>query len=448
MAEGPNKDSAAEEWEKRLVSGDVPEDFLKVTEPKEDGGAAGAGAAAASDVTANATATLTPVGKTVTSPAPVAAAAAASSTPSVVKTGTLLDLGEDTFPEKDQQTAASAENQGQTPVGRDPDQSTNVTEALTLENADLDNARPMTTEEKDHAMALALQRQLNLEGQEEARAAQAAQQAAQGQYAYAAAAAAAAQAAAAAPPPNAQGRLTVTVAEAKLARNYGMTRMDPYCRVRVGHCVYETPTCSNGAREPKWNKTFNCYLLAGVKAIDVEIYDECTFQADALIAHATFPIPEVVVGPKCEVADDWWPLSGQEGHDKEGMIHLILSMQPIQAASASAATARTTAVRPPAAAAAAGQQVRMPSAAAATVTAADSDSSEQLSLEEAVGGQRPQSAAAVAALQQLPELTEEQLQEFCKMFPNLDKEVITSVYQENRGNQESTVNGLLLLSGT
>ena len=28
-----------------------------------------------------------------------------------------------------------------------------------------------------------------------------------------------------------------------------------------------------------------------------------------------------------EICDDWWPLSGQEGEGREGMLHLVLSMQ-------------------------------------------------------------------------------------------------------------------------
>ena len=36
------------------------------------------------------------------------------------------------------------------------------------------------------------------------------------------------------------------------------------------------------------------------------------------------PVPSV---PQGEMVDDWYPLSGQEGEEKEGVIHLILSIQ-------------------------------------------------------------------------------------------------------------------------
>jgi len=248
----------------------------------------------------------------------------------------------------------------------------------------------MTAEERDREMAIALQRQLALEQQGGAAGATGAAVPVLNQ--------------------NVMGRLTITVVEAKLAKNYGVTRMDPYVRLRVGHNVYETPTCQNGAREPKWNKTINCFLMAGSKTIDVEIYDECTFSPDSLIAHSAIPLTERVL-VKGEMVDDWWPLSGQEGEEKEGMMHLILSMQNI----------------PP------GSAIRLPTSGVAP----------------SVSGGKPMnyttSYVPPPAVAAPPALSEEDLEEFSKMFPAIDKAVIEAVFVESRGDKEATVNALLSL---
>lgn len=219
---------------------------------------------------------------------------------------------------------------------------------------------------------------------------------------------------------NAVGRLNITVAQAKLVKNYGIARMDPYARIRVGHCVYETHTDPNGGRNPRWNKVIQCLLPQGVNYICLEIYDECSFTMDELIAWTQISIPQIVFTG--ETHENWFPLNGKQGEGLEGMVNLVLSYStnPVS------------------------NFVYQGTPMLMVPNVGGNRGHSPLAVYAAPPGVAPGVVSPQATSPQPPAvLSEQELKQIEEMFPNIDKEVIKSVSEVNRGNKDGTVNSLL-----
>lgn len=225
-------------------------------------------------------------------------------------------------------------------------------------------------------------------------------------------------------PANTVGRLTITVAQAKLNKNYGLTKMDPYVRMRIGHSVFETPTDYNGAKTPRWNRNVNVYLPHGVDSMYLEIFDERQLTMDERIAWAYITIPQSTING--DTADDWFPLSGKQGDEKEGMINLVMTMTKVE--------------QPP---------VVYPQQSVQVIPSSYPPQLGPGYAPQLVYQQMPCQPQQLQQQQQQPQrplFTDEDLTQIKELFPNMEEEVIKSVLEANRGNKESTINALLQMN--
>lgn len=236
------------------------------------------------------------------------------------------------------------------------------------------------------------------------------------------------------------GRLSITCMQAKLAKNYGVTRMDPYCRIRIGHAVFETPTDMNGAKNPRWNKTIQCNLPPGVDAIHLEVFDEKAFTTDNRIAWTLIQLPQMIFNG--ESKEDWYPLSGKQGEDKEGMINLILAYQQVPVMPMMYAPQPMVYTQP----------MVMPGYGyvGAPVAAYPPAGYPPPPMVYQQPQMVPQPQMGPPPANQPPQqpapITQEDLKSIQEMFPNMDSEVIRTVLEANRGNKDATVNALLSMN--
>lgn len=223
--------------------------------------------------------------------------------------------------------------------------------------------------------------------------------------------------------PSGIGTLIITVGQAELVKNYGVAKMDPYVRLRIGHHSYETPSDFRGGKFPTWNKTFYSYLPHGIKTISIEIFDERSVIPDERVAWVHYTLPDEVF--QGTFVEKWIPLSGRQGEGKEGKIYFTFSYKPSNIC--------PMPVAPP-------SYMVVPTPMYSGVPYYSSAQPVPMVYSASNPPVHPHS------VQPHPQVSEEEIKQIQEMFPSFEREIIVSVLESSGGNKDQAINALLSMS--
>lgn len=253
-----------------------------------------------------------------------------------------------------------------------------------------------------------------------------------------------------------QGIIRMNVLQAKLAKNYGFVKMDPFCRFISGPFHKATSVCVKGGKEPRWNQILDIPVLYGTENIRVEMYDMGTF-SDSMIAWGDIDISELEPAIPLE---KWFHLSGKQGEDKEGVILLRLVLQPTAVPPLSypivqtGYPGQTIVYQMPSSGMYGGEaDVYMSYPAATTIVSGPPlayPSQRVIMQQQQPLPQGPPRPAPIPQSQPQAQpaqsIRADDVRQLREMFPTMDEEIVKSVLLANNGNVEASLNALLSMA--
>ncbi|CAH8469697.1 unnamed protein product [Dicrocoelium dendriticum] len=119
--------------------------------------------------------------------------------------------------------------------------------------------------------------------------------------------------------------LELAIVEARLNRKYSFTPLNSYCRIRLGDSRYETQTATGSSKHPLWNEVCRLPIRGGITHLSVVVMNEGLLLGDSKLAWTTIPLPQSLF--EGATTDMWYELSGKQGQDMEGAIHLTMRVR-------------------------------------------------------------------------------------------------------------------------